>query len=120
MKKFLKITGIAFAILFSFTQCCKNKLTNDTYFYINGTTGEGPLELFIDGENRGGIPCINTGGNYDHYDLIQQQGLFIPVKAGSFKAEVKDAQGKTVASAFFKRGLHSINCTESSGSAELT
>ncbi|MBK7310351.1 MAG: hypothetical protein IPI93_06055 [Sphingobacteriaceae bacterium] len=88
---FIKLVLLASTIIV-LTNCNKLGKDFDNYFYTDIENSAGPLTLFIDGKNKGGLPYLKTSVSPTN-DTIINHALHLTLKSGKYKIEAKDNQG---------------------------
>lgn len=90
------------------TNCKKNDKPFDNYFFTDTETSSGPLYLFIDGENRGVLPILNTAVTATN-DTVLNNALHLALPAGKYKIKGKDGQGTERYSGYLKFNSRSLS-----------
>jgi len=92
---------IAFSTLVLLTQCKKNDIIYNSYFYTTMPSSETELSLYLDKKYRGEIPYVKNKPTCDN-DTSKQKALFLNLKPGKYKLEAKNKQGDIKSSATIK------------------
>lgn len=100
------------------SNCEKYRQQHETYFFSNMDLNASPLTLFIDGENKGGVPHFKTVSSPAN-DTILKNALKLTLKSGKYKMEAKDIQGNLKCAANIKFTNNKINVTSTLGAVSV-
>jgi len=101
MLKQLSRIAIFISVVVIVTNCKKFGKPFDTYFFTDIESTAGPLQLFVDGNNKGHLPDLKTSMSPDN-DTIIRQALHLTLKAGKYHLQAKDSLSNVISECTLK------------------
>ncbi|MEO6305905.1 MAG: hypothetical protein ABIP51_22350 [Bacteroidia bacterium] len=119
MKNTFKTILLSLLTILLLSQCKKNQITYNAYFYTTNPSAEVQLSLYIDDKYRGDLPCLYPKPTCDN-DTLKQKALFLTLKSGKYKISAKDRQGNIKSSGTMKVSKNKMSSSGGMGGQEIS
>ncbi len=101
------------------TECKKNDIIYNTYFYSVNAPTDGELSLYINGQYKGALPHLSQKPTCDN-DSLKNLALFMRLESGKYKLEAIEQSGNVKSSNTIKFKKNSMSSSGGIGGQEST